>query len=649
MDKLYGWTGKLLHVDLTVRTFTEWSTRDYALRFIGGKGLGAKIYWDKLAPQRDAFYPDSPLIIMTGPLAATPAPSASRWIVCGKSPSLYPENFACANLGGFVGAAIKQAGYDGIIIHGKASSRVYLCIDNNKVTIKDAGHLWGLTTPKTMSALQNELGGGFRIVTTGPAGEHQVRLATVATDAGGSGAAGFGAVMGAKNVKAIAVRGSSKVPVADADAIQVMRRQIQSMTGEGYFNLYGNPAPVPEAVVVKAVRCHGCPSGCWRSLYRTTSGEEGIRKCQSAFFYSFWDKKVHGDLTEASFRATSLANEYSLCTMELPGILTWLENCVENGAMTEKDTELPLQDAGSAAFIEALVKKISCREGIGAILAEGVMRAADTIGAGAKKLALDHFTQTGRGIAYGPKIFSPSALIFATEPRPSVAELHEICGPLIKWALWYTTQGSFSYVSTDVLIKIAARFWGSADAADFSTYAGKARAAVKIQNRQHAKDSLILCDFAFPLYDDARTEDHVGDPTLESRLFSAVTGHEMDEAALNQAGERIFNLCRAILLREGRNGREDDYLPESQFIAREEPVHDAFGMFNPDLYLPGTGDSVISVKGKALNRDGFEQMKNEYYELRGWDVKTGFFKEKKLHELDLAELVEQLEGKVLGK
>jgi len=647
MNKFYGWTGKLLHVDLTERTFAEWSTLDYTERFLGGKGIGAKIYWDTVSPRRDAFYPDSPLIIMSGPLAATPAPSASRWIVCGKSPSLYPENFACANLGGFVGASMKQAGYDGIIIQGKASSRVYLCIDNDKVAIKEAGHLWGLTTQKTMAALRDELGDRMRILTTGPAGELLVRLATVATDAGGSGSAGFGAVMGAKNLKAIAVQGSRRVPVADPVSISAIRQKIKTMTGEGYFNLYGNPTPITEAEIVKPVRCHGCPNGCWRSLYRTASGDEGIRKCQSTFFYSFWDKKQHGDLTEAAFRATAVANEYSLCSMELPGILTWLEQCIESGIITEKDTELPMREAGSAAFIEALVKKISCREGFGNILAEGVMRAADTIGAGAKKLALDHFTQTGRGIAYGPKIFSPSALIFATEPRPSVTELHEICVPLIKWALWFTTQGAFSYVSTDVLRKIALRFWGSEAAADFSTYAGKARAAMRMQNRQHAKDSLILCDFAFPLYDDAGSEDHVGDPTLESRLFSAVTGKEMDEAMLDQAGERIFNLYRAILLREGRNGREDDYVPESQFVAREEPVYDAFGMFNPDLYLPGAGDAVISVKGKALTREGFEQMKNEYYELRGWDAETGFLNKKKLEELDLSDLIEPLQGKVL--
>ncbi len=497
-----------------------------------------------------------------------------------------------------------------------------------------------------MAAVREELGQQFRILTTGPAGENLVRLSTVATDAGGSGAAGFGAVLGAKNLKAVAVRGTRSVPAADPAAVTAIRQQIQQMTGEGYFNLYGNPAPIAEAEILRPVRCHGCPSGCWRSLYRARSGAAGIRKCQSAFFYSFWDKRRHGDLTEASFRATTLANEYALCSMELPGILLWLEQCLAQGVISRQDTELPMAEAGSAAFIEALVKKIAFRQGFGNILAEGVMRAADSLGAAAKKLALDHFTQTGRGIAYGPKIFSPAALIFATEPRPSVAELHELCEPLIKWALWYTTQGSFSYVSTDVLRKIAQRFWGSAEAVDFSTYAGKAQAAVTIQNRQHAKDSLILCDFAFPLYDDAHSEDHVGDPTLESRLFSAVTGCQMDEAGLNHAGERIFNLCRAILLREGRNGSKDDYLPESQFIERDEPVNDAFGMFNPDLYLPGPGETVISVRGKALCREGFEQMKKEYYTLRGWDAESGFFRTKKLAQLTLSDLIEQLPGKV---
>jgi aldehyde:ferredoxin oxidoreductase len=645
MNILYGWTGKLLQVDLTKRHFSERSTIEYTDRFIGGKGIGEKLYWDTALPRHDAFHPDTPLIIMTGPLAATPAPSGSRWIVCGKSPSLYPEAFACAHLGGFFGAGLKQVGYDGLIITGKASSKIYLSIDNGHIEIKDAAHLWGMSTQKTMHILRQDLGEQVRIVTTGPAGENLVRFATLATDAGGSGSVGFGAVLGAKNLKAIAVRGNDSIPVADPDAIKQIRQQIKKMTGEGYFNLYDAAAPLPEAEVIKRVHCHGCPQGCWRSLYRTADGEEGIRKCQAAFFYASWDKSKHEELSRASFRATSLANEYALCTMELPGILTWLERCIARGIITEKETGLPMQQAGTAEFIEAFVKKICARDGFGDVLAEGVMRAADHIGKGAQEIALDHFTQTGRGIAYGPKIFSPSALIFATEPRPSVAELHELCVPLTKWALWYTTSGAISYVSAAVLRKIAGNFWGTEKAVDFSTYEDKARAAVAIQDRQHVKDSLILCDFAFPIYDDASTEDHVGDPTLESRLFSAVTGKGMNTEELNHAGARIFNLHRAILLREGRKGREDDYLPESQFIARDEPVYDAFGMFNPDLFLPGAGDEVISVKGKALTKETFERMRDEYYDLRGWERETGFFKKKTLEELTLADLIEAFEKK----
>jgi aldehyde:ferredoxin oxidoreductase len=642
MEKIYGWTGRLLQVDLTAGTCAERSTRDYAGRFIGGKGMAARIYWDRMDPQQGAFHPDSPFIIMTGPLAATAAPAASRWLVAGKSPALYPENFSCAHLGGFFGAALKHAGYDGIIIQGKAAGRVYLSLDNEHVEIKDARHLRGLTTRETMGAIRRELGERVRILTTGPAGENLVRFATLATDAGGSGSTGFGAVMGAKNLKAVAVRGSHLISTADTGSVKAIRQKIKKMTGEGYFNLYGNPTPIAEADIIKKVHCHGCPQGCWRALYRSASGEEGVRKCQSTFFYSLWDKNLHQDLSAASFHATALANDYSLCSMELPGLLLWLEQCIAHGIITEKETELPLNEAGSAEFIELLVKKISRREGFGSILAEGVMRAADAIGPGAKEVALDHFTQSGRGIAYGPKIFSPSALIFATEPRPSVTELHELCEPLIKWALWYTTEGTFSYVSTALLRKIAERFWGSAEAADFSTYAGKALAAVKIQNRQHAKDSLILCDFAYPLYDDASSADHVGDPALESRLFTAVTGIEMDESMLDRAGERIFNLVRAILLREGRKGREDDYVPESQYIERDEQVYDAFGMFNPDLYLPAAGDEVISVKGKALTREGFNRMLGEYYALRGWDAATGFIKKETLRKLDLSDLIEPL-------
>jgi aldehyde:ferredoxin oxidoreductase len=149
------------------------------------------------------------------------------------------------------------------------------------------------------------------------------------------------------------------------------------------------------------------------------------------------------------------------------------------------------------------------------------------------------------------------------------------------------------------------------------------------------------------VFDDAGTAEHVGDPSLERQLFTAVTGKEIGEAEWDHTAERIFNLNRAILLREGRKGRVDDKLPDTQFIERVEPIADVFGMHNPELLLPGAGDEIISRKGKALDRVQFEKMLDEYYELRGWDKQTGLLSRDKLRELDLPEVVEGLAEKVV--
>ncbi len=642
METRFGWTGRIAAIDLTSGSIDEIATRDYADRFVGGRGIGLKLYWDMLREGRSAFDPASPLIIMTGPLAATAAPSGSRWVMCGKSPSLFPEVFASANLGGYVGGHLKKAGYDGLVITGKADGKVYLSITDSEITLRDASHLWGMTTDTAMAAIRRELGRQVKILTTGPAGENLVRLATVATDAGGSGSMGFGAVMGSKNLKAIAVHGTGSVPAARPEELRSIRKRIRSMTGEGYLNLYGMAPPLAGTEIVKNVHCHGCPQGCWRSLYRGESGTEGVRKCQAMFCYAIWDRETHGDLTEVSFLATEIANKYSLCTMELPGLLIWLQTCLREGILSEKDTGLAMDTIGSLAFIEDAAEKIAGREGFGDVLAEGVMRAARRLGDRALAAVLDHFTQTGRGIAYGPKVFSPAALIYATEPRAATTELHELCGPATKWAFWHTTGGAYSYVSTEVYRKIAERFWGGSDAADFSTYNGKGRAAALIQNRQYAKECLVLCDFAFPVYDDASSEDHVGDPALESRLLSAVTGIDIPEQELLRAGERSFNLYRAILLREGRRARADDYVPDTQYIEREEQAFDVFGMFNPELLLPGSGDAIVSRKGKALTREGFERMLDEYYAVRGWDTGSGLQKKQTLQRLGLDEVIDAL-------
>lgn len=642
MKKLYGWAGEILKVDLNERKISQIATEEYSGRFIGGIGIGQKFYWEEASAEYDAFHPESPLILMAGPLAATLAPSAPRLVVCGKSPGMYPEAFNSASLGGFFAAELKKAGYDGIIIQGKSTQPVYLNINSETVELKDAQHLWGLTNSKTQHLIREALGEKVKLLTIGPGAEHGSRIGTIATDAGGSGSRGFGSMMGSKNLKAIVVKGSETIPVADPERIKNIRKQIKAMKGEGYFNLYETPLTTPGTKVVKKVHCQGCPQGCWRTLHRSPSGEEGIRKCQTPIFYSLWDRKFHQAVTETSFRATSLVDDYSLCVLEIAFILLWLEKCFEQGILSEKDTELPLSKMGSWEFIEAIVKKISYGEGFGKILAEGVGRAAAHVGKDSKEIA-----ESGRAMPYGPKVFISSALLYAIEPRPPITELHEICNPLTKWALWYTSKGEKSYVATAVLRRIGQKFWGSEEAVDFSTYAGKALAAKKIQDRQYAKESLVLCDFAYPIFDDASSKDHVGDPSLESQLLSAVTGKEISETELNRYGERIFNLNRAIHLREGRRGKKDDVLPETQFIEREERIADVFGMHNPELFLPGSGDKIISRKGKALEKDKFEQMRDEYYKLRGWDISTGLLQKETLKELNLPEVIESLKDKVV--
>jgi len=636
-----GWAGKIVRVDLTKRAVTTADTQDYCADLIGGIGIAEKMYWDEGHPDKDAFHPDNPLIMMTGPLAATAAPAAPRWIVCGKSPLMYPETFYGGSMSGFFGAELKMAGFDGIVITGKSENPVYIAIHDERAEIKDARHLWGLGNTETRERIKQAEGEKVKLLSIGPGAENGSRIGIILTDVAGSGSRGFGSVMGAKNLKAIAAAGTGKIPVADAERIQRIRTRIKQMTGPGYFNLYGNPITLPGSTVVKKVHCHGCPMGCWRALHRSPAGNEGIRKCQTPLFYTLWDRKLHKEVTEASFQAATIANDYSLCVLEIVFLLMWMEKCWELGILTEQDIELPMSSLGSLEFLDALFRKITRREGFGALLAEGVDRAAEKTGKEALAIANEQ-----RMFPYGPKVFPQSALLYAVEQRPPITELHEVCTAPTKWALWHTSKGEKSYVSTEVLRKIGKKFWGSEQAVDFSTYERKALAAIKVQHREYAKESLILCDFVWPIYDDAGSAEHVGDPTLDSQLLSAVIGKEISSAELEHIAERIFNLNRVLMLREGRKGRADDCLPERLFIEREEPIMDVFGMHNPQLLLPGAGDEIISRKGKAVDRGQFELMLDEYYDLRGWDRESGLPTRKKLEDLGLGYVIEGLQGKL---
>ncbi|MCP4717118.1 MAG: aldehyde ferredoxin oxidoreductase, partial [Deltaproteobacteria bacterium] len=214
MAKLYGWTGKILRVNLSDGSCSESATMDYAERFIGGRGIALKLYWDEVAGDLDPFDSDSPLIMMTGPLCGSGAIGGSRWIVAGKSPLMHPAQFGIGNIGGSMGVSIKAAGYDGIVITGAAAQPACLVVDSGGVAVEAAEDLWGLETDETLRRLSTQYDKRSGSLCIGPAGENRLRFAVAVSDRGATGGSGFGAVLGSKKLKAIVVRGDGRVAVA---------------------------------------------------------------------------------------------------------------------------------------------------------------------------------------------------------------------------------------------------------------------------------------------------------------------------------------------------------------------------------------------------------------------------------------------------
>jgi aldehyde:ferredoxin oxidoreductase len=325
-------------------------------------------------------------------------------------------------------------------------------------------------------------------------------------------------------------------------------------------------------------------------------------------------------------------------------ILRWLDKCIQNEIFTDEETGIPLSRMGSWEFFDTLIQKIVSRQGFGDIVAEGTIRAAHSAGKGSEKMLGGTVTRSGfNSTTNNPRYFITNAVFYATESTSAMNQFHEVGFPLMRWVMWYATDGAMSPFSTEVMQKIAKRFWKSEQAIDFSTYEGKAEVAYIVQNREYAKENLVVCDFLYPLITADGTEDHVGDPTLESRILSAVTGMNVDEEDYYLTGERVFNLLRAIQGREGRAGRKDDILDEFNFVEGLLTEEGFFDLFNPEFMLPGPKGELISRKGAVVERDKFEKMMDGYYLLRGWDVKTGLQKRQKLEALSLSKIIPELE------
>ena len=666
-----GWVGKILRVDLTTRKISETSTFDYVPKFLGGRGLGAKICWDEVPPEVGAFDPENRIVFATGPLQGTLAPTSGRFMVLGKAPQTGPiESFTRSGVGGHFAPELKWAGYDAVIVQGKASKPVYLWITDQKAEILDATRLWGLDTYQAQQIIWKLHGPKTRIMVIGKAGENRSRIACILTDTGdASGQGGFGGVMGSKNLKAIAVRGTGSVAVARPKDLMEIIHTVQRLFSRKPFR--GNPYQPEEKDFKYNIwgggygrgslsllpgelldlcsdpssgysqnpdGCFACPVSC-RSHVKGPDIINGVAFCAQSYMYL--ESMIHQPekgYSKMTWQAAKMADLLGINAYELMAIIPWLSDCYREKLISEEETGLPLKEIGSWKFISTLLQKIANREGFGDLLAEGGQRAAAKLGGKAEKLSQMYYPRTGKfggyrehwvylgGFPTGYAV-PTLALMWVLDNRDAMVS-HSYISML--WGAAFTIgQNALTAIPEKIfpiLKPVMKAAFGSAEAAEFFQRDGKSlnwQWTAQVTRRYHEysllKDSYVVCDILFPYLFNANTPHHVGDVGLESRLYSAVTGMDMGLEESFQKGEMLSTLERALAVRDGRT-RQDDIL-HSLYFEKED------------------------AGGRKYLREDLERSKSDYYRLMGWDVKSGTPTRSTLERLGLKDVSEGLRRK----
>ncbi len=635
---MFGYMGKILRVDLTDHNVTrEQLNRKVARNFIGGRGLGAKILFDELKPGIDPLGPESKLVIATGVVTGIPFPGNSCHSVMAKSPltCIWGE----AHAKGFFGPELKSAGYDAIIVEGRASTPVYLWIHDGETEIRDASHLWGKLTRDVQKIIRKEVKDErAQIGCIGPAGENLVRFANVLFGFNHfAGRTGMGAVMGSKNLKAIAVRGTLKVKYAQEEKlVDLLLNKLadkEALKGpywpDGLYR-FGSLADLAywqetgrlptmnfrkclftgyEAVsaetlaesgyVIRNNTCPYCNVACNRAVRLNYSYEVDPDYASPEYeSLAALSSLCMNNNLPAALKAIELCNKYAMDTISTGVNIAFAMQCYEQGLITKKDTEGLDLSWGNHKSLVQLVSRIARRQGIGDLLAEGVKSAAEKIGKGAEE--------------------------FAMHVKGLELPLHEIRG-MKGHGLAYATSNRGAchlQVETDDLFEERLCPEIGIDKKIFPAkyrdklYAGREKVKLnKIIGDLFALfDSLVVCKWT--VYPCGGTK-----VTTLNEIIAAATGWNVTIDELMKTGERVFNLCRAFNVREGIR-REDDTLPK-RFT---EPLPEG------------------PYKGESLSQEVLGKMLDYYYELRGWSRETGIPNRKKLEELELTDVANELEN-----
>ena len=645
--------GKILWLDLSHRTSRTFDTTDYAPHYIGGRGFSARIAWETIPHGVGALDPENLLVVMTGPLTGTTAPFSGRTSVGSLSPQGWPnEWFSRSSIGGHWGPSLKYAGYDGLVIEGKADSPVALWIDDASVSLLDARDLWGRGVFETQKRLMQELGPGIRVLTIGRAGENLSRIATISTETNSvAGQGGYGAVMGSKNLKAIAVRGSGPVYVAKPDLMTERSRAIVHEARTG--SRFRRPRLDAQRVRDFGEKWQACTQQCGKlcgggcRFYSEVHGAAtdktlaGQFHCVSNFFPGLPSTPYDWELGfAAGFEARHLSDDYGLNQWDLLlGIVPWLRSCHAAGLISQFNGQ-PI-DFNEPTFWAHLLRSIASREGMGDALAEGGRRAPAILGFGeefAEPLyagwgSAGHWD--GRGDRRNRIVYPfwlVSALQWAVDVRDPFSSSHGYPSLTMHWSPFLNDEG----LSWDVITSVAERIYGTPEAAHPETgYGAKEIPAVWHGNRSIMKDSVPVNDNDFPMIlslngpDGLARADGLVGPDFEYHLFVAATGTGTSRDGFELACERVFNLERSIQIRNFGRSREDDETVIPYFERTEE------------------WENPLVGEKKGLDPSKFRELLDRYYQLRGWDVEQGRPTEATLRRLGLEDVARQLVGREL--
>lgn len=610
MIQLFGYMGKILRVNLTNEEVRiENLPPEIREKYIGGSGLAAKIIYNEVPNDVEPFSPDALLIFSTGPLTGTSVPSSGRLAVCARSPlGIWGESHA----GGLFGKYLKKTGFDAITITGKAKNPTYLWIDDGAVTFMSAEKMWGRDVYETYEMIKREIKDDTtKIAAIGPAGENCVNYASIIFDVGKAGRAGIGAVMGSKNLKAIAVKGTKKIPVAKEDELRNFAKEVQIQlskspaaqgirkygTGggmEAYYHMGNIPIrnhrdgvwqedkieriggrKITETILDKITPCCNCVIGCKRTIF-VKEGEYAGLKADSPEFETLCmlgSNLLNDDLSLIA-KANDFCNRLGIDTISAGGVIAFAIEAYEKGFLTIKDTGGLELEWGSSENILKLIELIVYRKGIGNLLANGVQEAAKLLN---PKCA--DFAVHAKGLeapAHNPRAFFGHAIGYATANRGAchLAWPHNPDRGRLVPEIGITEQGD--------------RFESK----------GKALTVKKMQDMMEVYDLLMICKYALS----------AGLSLAQiAAFFELVTGKRMSVNDFMKIGERSFTLKRVLNCSWGTSSR-DDSLPkrllESQDGGTQRHV--------PDLDL----------------------MLKEYYEIRGW-MPDGEPSEEKLKELEI--------------